>query len=335
MPVLYLVTGAAGHLGGAIVRLLQREGKRVRGLILPGERAPQGCACTVGDVRDVRSLRALFENAQGCELIVLHTAAIVDIAAHAPKAMYDVNVGGVKNMLALSSEYAVRRFVYVSSVHAIPEVCPPAAIRESAHFSPELVHGAYARTKAEASQAVLDAAAQGLDAVIVHPSGILGPYCAGGNHLVQMIEDYAQRKLPAAVAGGYDFVDVRDAAWGVVAAADSGRRGECYILSNRRYEIRDVLAMAARFCGGRRLPVLPLWSARAAAPLFALAARARRERPLYTPYSLETLGSGVRFDHSKATRELGYHPRGLLCTVRDTLAWYAAKKRSAIPGMPG
>ena len=58
MPVLYLVTGAAGHLGGAIVRLLQREGKRVRGLILPGERAPQGCACTVGDVRDVRSLQA-------------------------------------------------------------------------------------------------------------------------------------------------------------------------------------------------------------------------------------------------------------------------------------
>ena len=60
MPVLYLVTGAAGHLGGAIVRLLQREGKRVRGLILPGERAPQGCACTVGDVRDVRSLRVIL-----------------------------------------------------------------------------------------------------------------------------------------------------------------------------------------------------------------------------------------------------------------------------------
>ena len=73
--------------------------------------------------------------------------------------------------------------------------------------------------------------------------------------------------------------------------------------------------------GGRRLPVLPMWMARAAAPLMAGIARRRKQRPLYTRYSLYTLNSNDRFSHDKATRELGYHPRDLYQTVRDTVVW--------------
>ena len=168
---------------------------------------------------------------------------------------------------------------------------------------------------------MLDAAAAGLDAVVVHPSGILGPYDNAGNHLVQVIRDYMTGKLPACVRGGYDMVDVRDVAWGCVAAALRGRKGECYILSNRRCNISDLLEMARRVCGGRRLPVLPMGLARAAAPLLAAFARMRGRRPLYTAYSLQALASNDRFSHDKATRELGYRPRDLRLTVRDTVRW--------------
>lgn len=327
MEKTYLVTGACGHLGGTLVRLLERTGAQVRGLRLPSEQARDRAHVTYypGDVRDRDSLRPLFRGLAGREVVVFHTAAIVDISGEATPQMVDVNVNGTKNILALCREYGVKRLVYVSSVHAIPEKDGCAVLREVDRFSPQQVTGGYAKTKAEATQAVLDAAAQGLDAVVVHPSGILGPFDGTGNHLVQLVKEYAGGKLPACVKGGYDFVDVRDVAAGCLAAAEKGRSGQCYILSNRHYEVQEVLAMAKTLCHGRRLPVLPMWMAQAAEPLLGWVARVKKQRPLYTKYSLYTLRSNDRFDHGKATAELGYRPRDLRQTVRDTLRWLAKK----------
>lgn len=327
MEKTYLVTGACGHLGGTLVRLLERTGAQVRGLRLPSEQARNRAHVTYypGDVRDRDSLRPLFRGLAGREVVVFHTAAIVDISGEATPQMHDVNVNGTKNILALCREYGVKRLVYVSSVHAIPEKDGYAVLREVDRFSPQQVTGGYAKTKAEATQAVLDAAAQGLDAVVVHPSGILGPFDGTGNHLVQLVKEYAGGKLPACVKGGYDFVDVRDVAAGCLAAAEKGRSGQCYILSNRHYEVQEVLAMAKTLCHGRRLPVLPMWMAQAAEPFLGWVARVKKQRPLYTKYSLYTLRSNDRFDHGKATAELGYRPRDLRQTVRDTLRWLAKK----------
>ena len=100
------------------------------------------------------------------------------------------------------------------------------------------MNGAYAKTKAEATQAVLDAARRGLNAVVVHPSGIIGPYNRSSNHIVQPIDMDISGKLPAGVVGGYDFVDVRDVAKGCLKAAEQGRSGECYILSNRYFTVQ-------------------------------------------------------------------------------------------------
>ena len=323
----YLVTGACGHLGGTLVRLLERTGAQVRGLRLPSEQARDRAHVTYypGDVRDRDSLRPLFRGLAGREVVVFHTAAIVDISGEVTPQMRDVNVNGTKNILALCREYGVKRLVYVSSVHAIPEKDGYAVLREVDRFSPRQVTGGYAKTKAEATQAVLDAAAQGLDAVVVHPSGILGPFDGAENHLVQLVKEYAGGKLPACVKGGYDFVDVRDVAAGCLAAAEKGRSGQCYILSNRHYEVQEVLAMAKTLCHGRRLPVLPMWMAQAAEPLLGWVAKVKKQRPLYTKYSLYTLRSNDRFDHGKATAELGYRPRDLRQTVRDTLRWLAKK----------
>lgn len=330
MKRIYLVTGANGHLGTALIRLLEKQGSTVRGLILPGEKAEdtQSVRYYHGDVRDRESLLPLFEGTEGMEVFVIHTAGIVDLSEGVSKTLYDVNVTGTKIVARLCLEKKVRRMVYVSSVHAIPEKDALGVMTEVSEFSADQVTGGYAKTKAEATRAVLEAVKEGLDAVVVHPSGILGPYDAAGNHLVQMVEEYMKGKLPACVRGGYDFVDVRDVAEGCLLAAEKGTAGECYILSNRHYEVKEVLEMVKQEAGGRRLPVLPIWMTRLAAPFLLLHARRKKERPLYTRYTLYTLTSNDKFSHDKATSKLGYRPRDLRQTVRDTVLWLKRKMAS-------
>lgn len=322
MKKLFIITGANGHLGGTIVRMLNGRPVQVRGLVF-GDKKKQDTGSIhyySGDVSEPETLRPLFEGCEDMETIVIHTAGIIDISNHVSPELYDVNVNGTKNILALCREYLVKRLVYVSSVHAIPEQKRGNVTGEIRDFSPDAVVGGYAKTKAEATREVLRAAQEGLDAVVVHPSGILGPYDRSGNHLVQMVAEYLHGTLPACVKGGYDFVDVRDVAEGCLLAAEKGRKGECYILSDRYCEIREVLEIAGDVSGKKKLPVLPLWMAKMAAPFIQLHARRKKRRPLYTAYSLHVLGTGERFSHKKATEELGYHPRDLKVTIRDMVA---------------
>ena len=117
----HIVTGAAGHLGGTVVRLLHKRGLPVRGLLRPGETPPvAGLPYVYGDVRDAGSLRPLFEDAGADRIAVIHTAGIVGIADTPDPVMHDVNVNGTSTVAALCAEYGAR-MVYVSSVHAIPE----------------------------------------------------------------------------------------------------------------------------------------------------------------------------------------------------------------------
>lgn len=316
----YIITGANGHLGNTILRTIDKTKNQVRGLILPGE-IPilAGVNYYYGDVTQPQTLRPLFENTSDSEVYVIHTAGIISIENNVSEKLRQVNVGGTKNIVDLCKEYRVKRLVYVSSVHAIPEGEKTDTLREISHFSPDEVIGGYAKTKAEATQIVLDAEKEGLDAVVVHPSGILGPYDNSGNHLVQLIKDYIKGKLPACVKGGYDFVDVRDVAAGCLLAAEKGKKGECYILSNKHYEIKDILAIAKTLGGGKKIPVLPVWMAKMAEPFLRKAAQLKNRRPLYTKYSLHTLTANDKFSHEKATKELGYHPRDIKTTIADTL----------------
>lgn len=333
---LYLVTGANGHLGSTIIKLLIHKRYRVRGLLLPEtleeaeQKNPSSAYLTyrIGDICQPETLEAFFTAPADTDLQVIHTAGIVDITEKITPLLYNVNVVGTQNIIECCLQHQVKRLLYVSSVHAIPVKRDFKVMREITAFSPKLVNGAYAKTKAMATQSVLDAVCRGLDAVIVHPSGIIGPYDTSGNHLVQLIEQFASGRLPACVHGGYDFVDVRDVAFGCIEALEKGNKGSCYILSNRHYEIRDLLLMTGRFSGQNRVMTLPVWLAR----FFATVAgknfhpEKKKEKPLFTAYSLSTLNSNDRFSHDKATSELNYRPRDILLTLRDTVHYF--KRRS-------
>lgn len=320
----FIVTGAAGHLGSTIMRRLSEAGEEAYGLLLPGEQAkvlhPQ-LRYFYGDVCDKQSLRPLFEEGGQRELVVIHTAALISIARKMPAKLYQVNVEGTKNVVALCQAYGVKRLVHVSSVHAIPEQPNRRVMGEVSVFSPDWVTGGYAKTKAMAAQAVLGAVAEGLDAVIVFPTGIIGPYDKGGNHLIQTVSEYLHGKLRVCVKGGYDFVDVRDVADGCLRAAEQGHRGTCYILGGHYASIQQLLTLVGRRCGRRTAPALPLWVAKAAVPLIGAWTHLSHQRPVYTSYSLLALSSNSNFSSQKARQELGYQPRPLADTVADMVDW--------------
>ena len=107
MRALYLLTGAAGHLGTALAHQLSELGCSVRALVLPGDAnaahlaALPGVEVICGDICDAKSLAPLFANPDDRDLIVIHAAGVVSIASRHIQSVHDVNVGGTKNILAL------------------------------------------------------------------------------------------------------------------------------------------------------------------------------------------------------------------------------------------
>lgn len=328
MERIYILTGANGHLGHIIAQTLLKKGQQVRGLLLEGQSMPfetgNNFTAVYGDVRNLETLRPLFAGTEGMQTIVIHTAAIIDIHGHVSPLTREVNVGGTKNMVELALKHKVHRFLHVSSVHAIPELPENRTIREVKHFSPDKVQGGYAKTKAEATQFVLDAVQnKGLPAVILHPSGILGPQDNGSNNAVAAIHNYVNGSLRACPkTGGYDFVDVRDVASAVLSAVDGGRIGETYILSGRYYNMRDIFGMLREITGQKnKCHVMPMWLVKLAAPLMEKWADRKKKQPLITRYSMYTLTSNGNFSHEKASRELGFWPRDIYETLKDTIEW--------------
>lgn len=325
MSQVFFVTGAAGFLAGEIIRQLRSRGSHVVAGVLPGEeRSLDGLGVSVVpcDVRDAAALDAALAPLDPAATTVVHTAGIVSIANTLDPALVSVNVGGTAQVIEAVRRHGSKRLVYTSSVHALPELPPGEIVREIDHFDPTAVLGGYAKSKAAATQLVLDAT--DLDRVVVHPSGIHGPGDRLGGHLTQLVADLMANKLPAITAGGHDLADVRDVAAGTIAAADRGRNGACYLLTGEILGAPWIADEVARLTGARRPPTVPLWLLRAAVPVMEWSAARRGVRPLVTRYALHQLRSGQVYSHELASRELGYTHRPPSETIADNIEWLRA-----------
>ncbi len=326
---LWIVTGAAGLLGNNLVRELLARGHRVRACVEeqdPPALAGLDCEVVTFDVRDIDSVVRAFTHPTGSTAWVVHCAGVVSITSKVSASVHEVNVGGVRNVLLACSRTGTERLAHISSVHAIPEPQPPRTITEldrPEDFDPELVVGEYAKTKSEATAAVL--AAEDLWRVVVFPSGIIGPNDFGDTHLTRMVRDVANGRLTSVVDGRYDFVDVRDVVDGIISAIEQNTKGRTYILSGHQISVAQLTdTVLAATSKKRRLTTLPMWFARLTAPLAELFYRIRGTAPLFTSYSLYTLHAQSDFSHARATTELGYQPRPLEQTIKDTVAWLAS-----------
>ena len=315
------ITGASGHVGANLIRLLQPAGHNIKVLLHKDGRALQiqGIETVKGDVLKKETLKPFCTNLD----VVFHLAAHISIGGNNYDTVYAINVEGTKNVMEAAEKAGVKRFIHFSSIHALehhPLDRPMDETRPLALNAPL----AYERTKAIAESLVLEQNNKDFETVVLNPTAIIGPYDFKPSFLGRTLIMIYKGQLPGLVPGGYNWVDVRDVAAAAISAIDKGKPGERYILSGEWQSIKTLASLVAEIKNREmKLPVLPLWLARAGIPFFSLWSRFTSNPPLYTSESLSILQNGNRnISHNKATAALGFNPRPLKESLNDTISWF-------------
>ncbi len=321
-----VVTGATGHIGNVVVRQLLERGDHVRVLVLPNDNLTALFGLDVelfyGDVRDPSSLTLAFAGAD----CVYHLAGIIDISRGQYQFMYSVNVIGTKNVVRAVQQNPKQRLAYVSSVHAIPFHNKIDFIREVDQIDISKVKGSYGKTKAIATQYVFDAIRAGLNAVVLFPSGVIGPYEYKVSNVGQLMIEFVNRKIIAKVRGAYNFVDVRDVATGIIHASLSDKK-EGYILGGERIDVSSLFQILEEETGIHAPKYfVPMWLVKSTSIFSELYYRMRRIPPLFTAYSLYTLTSNSYISSAKAQKDLNFKARPIRDSIHDMIDWLRNKR---------
>jgi len=325
-----VVTGANGHIGANLVRALLVRGRQVRALIHRDREAIEGLDVETveGDICDLESLCRVFNNAD----VVYHLAANISLSMYSWSTLEATNVVGTRNVVEACYHCNVQRLVHFSTIHALKQEPLDLPVDESRPLVDSRNCPPYDRSKANGEKEVRRGIEKGLDAVIINPTGIIGPHDYQPSHFGEVLLTLAQGKLPGLVAGGFNWVDVRDVVEGAIRAEEKAVTGARYILSGHWVSLPDLAAVVAEFTG---VPapnfVCPLWLASVGAPLVTAVDYLTGRRPLYTRVSIRALYSNRDVSHEKATRELGYQPRPIRQTILDTLRWFEGVGQLAYP----
>jgi len=316
-----LVTGANGHVGANLVRALLAQGRPTRALFHVNRQAIEGLDIETiqGDIRDLESLYNIFDGAE----VVYHLAADISLLMNSWPLLKSVNVIGTRNVVEACLRCGVHRLIYISSVSALVQEPKHIPLDESRPLVESHDYPPYDRSKAAGEKEVSKGIQRGLDAVIISPTAIIGPYDYKPSYFGEVLLALACGKLPALVSGGSDLVDVRDVVEGVMRAEKKAPPGAKYLLSGHWVSVRELAAMVAEITGvSAPSVVFPKWLARLGAPVVTAFDRLRGRQPLYTTVSIKALSANRNVSHERATRELDYHPRPLRETLSDTLQWF-------------
>lgn len=316
-----VVTGASGHLGVNLMHALMAQKRPVRALVHINEYTIKGLDTEViyGDIGDIDSLRRVFEGAE----VVYHLAATISLLKHDWRRVEATNVIGTRNVVDACLRCGVKRLVHFSSIHAIEQSPLDKPVDESRPLVDSPRYPPYDRSKAAGEKEILRGIEKGLDAVIINPTAVIGPYDSQPSHIGAALLSMANGKLIALIKGGFDWVDARDVVQGAIQAEKKAPPGSKYLLSGNWVSLRDM-AETIKDISDASIPGLtcPLWMAYLGAPFATAYNRLLGKRPIYTTASLRALNSNPQISHEKATRELGYQPRPFRETLFDTLKWF-------------
>ena len=319
--MLIAVTGATGHIGNNLCRELNGQGHRLRVLVRKDHRPLERLECekVYKNLSDPSRLKLLVRGTD----VVFHLAATIAVNGASWKKLAAVNINGTRNVIRAVREAGRPRLIHFSSIHALEQKPYNLPLDETRSLALN-DRMPYSSTKARAEQLVLEAASEGLDALVLHPTSVIGPHDYKPSLMGAFLWRIARNRLPLLVPGGYDFVDVRDVVRAAVEAIYRGKKGERYLLAGRWAAITELAELIQQAMPGIRVPgCVPMWVARAGLPLIRLWSKVRREQVLYTCEALRTIETGHRnICSEKAEKELGFMARPLEQTVADTLEWF-------------
>jgi dihydroflavonol-4-reductase len=318
-----LVTGATGLLGNTTVRLLLERGAAVRTLVrrTSDPRPLQGLPVErfTGDVLDPPSLPPAI---QGADLVV-HCAGLVQVGLK-DQGQHAVNVEGARSVSRVCRMLGVR-MVHVSSVDALRW-----GTREDPADEDEPQEGLgtrlpYSASKRLGEEAVLQEVEEGLDAVIVNPGYLLGPWDwkpSSGRMLLEVARGLGL----LAPGGGNDFCHAGDVAAGLLAAGERGVTGRRYILGGEALSYREAWTLFARITGGRPpLATAPDLLVRATGLGGTLLGRLTGREPAVNSGAAAVSLLPHHFSSRRAERELGYRWRPAEDAAREAWEWFRAE----------
>jgi len=315
-----LVTGATGLVGHSIARALVARGQAVRALVRDPARArgllPAGVEVVAGDVTDppAKLARAL----DGVE-VLFHAAGIPETWQR-DEAIFDrVNRGGTRNVLDAARAAGVRRIVHTSTMDVF--AAPRGGTLVEGPLDPAPKPTAYERSKVAAQREVDADVARGVDVVTVCPAAVYGP-----GPVVTGLNAFAAKllagQIPLLPPGGISVAYSDGVGEAHAAAAERGRGGERYLVSDGYLSNAELAALVGAAAGRKRVPPSgPEWLLVPLAHALAPLARLAGFRPLVSPGELAFVLWQVRIDASKAHRELGHRPLDLAEGWRRTVAW--------------
>jgi len=316
-----LVTGANGHLGNTLVRRLVSQGVQVRaGVRNTRNLKPfKGVACEVmhADLLNPTSL----ERALSGVSTLYQVGAVFKIWAKDPEQeILQPNLVGTRNILGVAAKQGVEKIVFVSSIAALGT--SPSPVDETSWNEDPVLP--YYKSKMESEKLALSLADElGLNLVSVLPAGIVGPSFNGRlTPTMGLLNAIITNQQPIDPGFHFHLVHIEDVVKSMVAAEQTGRRGERYILANESpISTTEIFAIARSMFPGIRSPVkLP----RRVLVLLAMAMEAMSlltgRQPDLTRKMIQTYGKPpFQLNTNKARRELGFKPQTPAEAIRSTL----------------
>lgn len=324
-----LVMGANGFLGSHVARQLVAKGEDVRVLIRQGSNTAniEGLAVETyyGDIFNQDSVAAAMV---GCDVVYY---CIVDARAwlRDPTPLFRTNVDGLKQVLEIAAQAQLKKFIFTSSIVTIGLVENGKA-NENTAFNWGNIGGAYARSRHQAEQLVLDYAKnKGLPAVAMCVANTYGSDDRQMTPHGALVAASAQGKNPFYVKGIVtEVVGIEDAAKAMLLAEDNGRDGERYIISERFADMRDIYRIAAETTGAKPPKItLPLWLMYVMGALGDIARWTTRKDLVLCTRSVKLMHIMSPMDHTKAMRELGWQPRPIEESIREAALFYTAHSK--------
>jgi dihydroflavonol-4-reductase len=318
------LTGASGFIGSAVARTLLSAGYSVRALVRPSSPRQHIAGLDLdlceGDLRD----RTCIERAMRGVRYVFHVAADYRLGKRYRAEIFATNVEGTRIVMQEALRAGVQRIVHTSSVATLalrPDGIPA---DESATASQAQASGAYKQSKIAAERMVSAMVAeQGLPAVIVNPSGPVGPGDVRPTPTGRIIVEAARGKIPAFVDTGLNLVHVDDVAAGHLAALRLGKLGARYILGGENVSLGRMLADIAALVG--RPPPrlrLPHWAVLPVAFTAEAVAHITDREPFATIEGVQMAKHHMFFTSAKAQAELRYRARPYLEGLADAVSWF-------------